>query len=128
MGNQLIVVCARLIADTFKRSPVFRIGGDEFLVILQNGDLKDYEKLCAKLDLECAGNRIEIEQIKIPISIARGFARYDLNTDVQYADVFKRADDAMYVHKRKMKESQALKQFFREKNRVQLQENEDELV
>jgi hypothetical protein len=34
----------------------------------------------------------------------------------------------MYVHKRNMKASQALKQFFREKNKVRLQESEDELV
>ena len=127
-GNKLIVAAARIISTTFKRSTVFRIGGDEFLVILQNSDLANYEELCEKFDMECTSAYIEENGEHLPISIARGFARYDLNTDVQYADVFKRADDEMYVHKRKMKESQALRQFFREKNRVQLQENEDELV
>lgn len=103
MGNKLIVACARLIAGTFKRSPVFRIGGDEFMAILQNGDLEDYEKLCAKFDLECAGSHIKVEQGNIPISIARGFAKYKPGTDMQFVDVFNRADDDMYKNKRAMK-------------------------
>ena len=45
IGNKLIVSTARIISDVFKRSPVFRIGGDEFLVILQNRDLSDMDML-----------------------------------------------------------------------------------
>jgi HAMP domain-containing protein len=40
VGNKLIAGAAQIISDTFKRSPVFRIGGDEFLVILQSRDLE----------------------------------------------------------------------------------------
>ena len=100
MGNKLIVAVARLIADIFKRSPVFRIGGDEFLVILQNRDLEEYEDLCEKFDAECAKEYINE---RIPVSIARGFARYNPETDTQFVDVFNRADDAMYQNKRRMK-------------------------
>ena len=113
IGNKLIVACARLIADTFKRSPVFRIGGDEFLVILQNSDLTDWERLWAKLDLECAGISIEVDHGKIPVSIARGFAKYDPDTDRQFVDVFNRADDDMYKNKRAMKLSQESKYLFK---------------
>lgn len=103
VGNKLIVACARMIAGTFKRSPVFRIGGDEFLAVLQNDDLMDCEALCAKLDSECADSGIETEQGRIPISIARGFAKYDPGKDMQFVDVFNRADDDMYKNKRAMK-------------------------
>lgn len=113
IGNKLIVACARLIAGTFKRSPVFRIGGDEFLVILQNSDLTDWERLWAKLDLECAGISIEVDHGKIPVSIARGFAKYDPDTDCQFVDVFNRADDDMYKNKRAMKLSQESKYLFK---------------
>ena len=100
VGNKLIVAVARLIADIFKRSPVFRIGGDEFLVILQDRDLEEYEYLCKKFDAECAKEYINE---RIPVSIARGFARYNPETDTQFVDVFNRADDAMYQNKRRMK-------------------------
>ena len=102
-GNKLIVSAARLISDTFKRSPVFRIGGDEFLVILQNRDLKDYEELFAEFDLECANTVIESDEEKVVLSIAKGFSRYDPAVDRQFVDVFNRADEEMYKNKRKMK-------------------------
>ena len=103
VGNTLIVAVAQIISKVFKRSPVFRIGGDEFLVILQNKDLEDYDALCIEFDEECANEVIDIEGAIIPISIARGFAKYDPEIDSQFINVFNRADDAMYKHKRKMK-------------------------
>ncbi|MBQ5709291.1 MAG: GGDEF domain-containing protein, partial [Anaerotignum sp.] len=102
-GNKLIISAARLISDTFKRSPVFRIGGDEFLVILQNRDLKECEELFASFDLDCANTFVQIEKEKIVLSIAKGFSRYDPAVDKQFVDVFNRADEEMYKNKRKMK-------------------------
>ena len=103
VGDKLIVSVAKGISDVFKRSPVFRIGGDEFLAVLRHGDLEDCEKLFIQLDLECA-NTFVGENSKIPISIARGFARFDSDKDLHFNDVFKRADYAMYENKRKSKE------------------------
>ena len=100
VGNTLIITAAKLISDVFKRSPVFRIGGDEFLAILRNKDLKDYKKLLTQLDLECAHTFIE-EADHLPISIARGFAKFHSKQDFTFNDVFKRADMAMYGDKRK---------------------------
>ena len=103
VGNKLIVSAAHIISSIFKRSPVFRIGGDEFLVILRNRDLDEMEELCMKFDEECRNKSIETETENIPIRIAKGFARYDSQKDSNFIDVFNRADDAMYESKRKMK-------------------------
>lgn len=103
VGDKLIVAAAKVISDIFKRSPVFRIGGDEFLAVLQHRDLEACEKLFMQLDLECAKTFID-EKDEISISIARGFARFDPERDLYFNDVFKRADDAMYEHKRNSKE------------------------
>jgi GGDEF domain-containing protein len=43
------------------------------------------------------------ENVKIPISIAKGFAEFNPERDTQFADVFKRADIEMYKNKRSMK-------------------------
>ena len=98
------MTAAKVISDIFKRSPVFRIGGDEFLAVLQHKDLEACEKLFVQLDLKCAETFID-EKDEISISIARGFARFDPDRDLCFHDVFKRADNAMYEHKRKSKEA-----------------------
>lgn len=103
VGNELIVAAARIIAGVFKRSPVFRIGGDEFVVILQNEDLKDCEELMVKFASECADTVVKADETSIAVSIAKGFAKYDAARDLKFADVFGRADAAMYDNKRSMK-------------------------
>ena len=104
LGNELIVTASRIICSIFKKSPVFRIGGDEFCVILQNRDLADIEELLERFDAECRGTFVEKENIKLPISIAKGFSIFDPERDTQFSDVFGRADNEMYQNKRLMKE------------------------
>jgi diguanylate cyclase (GGDEF)-like protein len=103
VGNKLIVSAAQVISGIFKRSPVFRIGGDEFLVILQNRDLDDLEELLEKFDEQCLNESVAIDKENIPVSIAKGFARYDSGKDSSFVDVFNRADDVMYENKREIK-------------------------
>ena len=103
VGNTLITTSARIIATTFKRSPVFRIGGDEFLAILQGKDLEEYENLIAKFEAECEDTVAEAEGVSIPVSIAKGFSEFDPENDTQFSDVFDRADEEMYKNKKLMK-------------------------
>jgi diguanylate cyclase (GGDEF)-like protein len=102
-GNELIVAASQIICDTFKKSPVFRIGGDEFLVILQNKDLADKDSLFASLDSKCATTSIDKDNVSFPVSIAKGFAQFNSDTDTQFSDVFERADSEMYKNKKNMK-------------------------
>jgi diguanylate cyclase (GGDEF)-like protein len=103
VGNHLIVAASRVISDTFKRSPVFRIGGDEFVVILQNRDFKNCDELIRKLYEDCNEEILLAGEQRIPVSIAIGSAVYDPQMDNGFMDVFNRADDAMYKHKREIK-------------------------
>ncbi len=102
VGDKLIITVAKLISDVFKRSPVFRIGGDEFLVVLQNKDLENHDELLELLIYTC-GNTFVNENKQIPVSIALGFSRFESGRDSKFTDVFKRADKAMYENKRNMK-------------------------
>ena len=103
-GDELILTASKVISGVFKRSPVFRIGGDEFVVILQNNDFENRESLFEQFKSNCANTFIEEGNVKIPIRIAWGFAKFDSSVDTNFTDVFKRADDAMYENKRKTKE------------------------
>ena len=103
VGNKLIKAASQIISDTFKRSPVFRIGGDEFVVILQNHDLEEREQLLASFSSVCANTFVDANGAKLPISIAKGFSMFDPDTDTKFSDVFNRADDDMYKNKTGMK-------------------------
>jgi diguanylate cyclase (GGDEF)-like protein len=102
-GNKLIKTAARIISDSFKRSPVFRIGGDEFVVILQGRDLEEREQLFESFASTCASAFVDTNDTMIPISIAKGFSMFDPDTDTQFSDVFIRADGDMYKNKHGMK-------------------------
>ena len=105
VGDKLIASAAKMISNVFKRSPVFRIGGDEFVAILKHKDLDFCEELFVRLDAMCENTIIEGKG-KTSISIARGFALFESDKDFCFNDVFKRADNAMYENKRKIKKAQ----------------------
>ena len=73
-----------------------------YQLILKLESVEECEALFARLDAECARTFID-EAGKIPIGIARGFARFDPERDRSFGDVFHRADNAMYANKRKLK-------------------------
>lgn len=101
-GDMLIIDSCRIICRSFKKSPVYRIGGDEFVAILEGDDYVRYSELLQEFE----DNIIEVNKITredCQISIARGIAVYSPETDLVFANVFKRADDAMYQNKIEMK-------------------------
>lgn len=102
-GDMLIMDACKLICKVFKHSPVYRIGGDEFVIILEKADYEQYQILLEDFEKEMEEyNRNNRTDSKI--SIARGIALYNSETDLVYGNVFKRADDAMYQNKIMMKE------------------------
>lgn len=102
-GDEYLVNCCQLICSVFDHSPVFRIGGDEFLVLLENEDYKHREELVAVF------NRLSAKTLKEPrawnrVSAAKGLAVCE-PSDTSPEDVLRRADHAMYHDKKAMKEN-----------------------
>lgn len=61
--------------------------------------------LFERLDTECATTCVDKDNVKIGVSIAKGFAEFDPDKDTQFSDVFERADSEMYKNKKLMKEA-----------------------
>lgn len=99
IGNKLIVKASKIICDVFKHSPVFRMGGDEFAVLLKGEDLENLDALLAELDAKCAESELIIDGDRIPISIARAADVFNPALDVCVEDVYSRADKLMYDNK-----------------------------
>ncbi|MBQ1535950.1 MAG: GGDEF domain-containing protein, partial [Ruminococcus sp.] len=95
VGDEYIKSCCRIICTTFKHSPVFRIGGDEFAVILTGEDYENRQILSDSFKSIMQSNA----QRELA-TLAIGIAAYDRNMDTSVATVFERADNAMYENKK----------------------------
>ncbi|MBQ3486369.1 MAG: diguanylate cyclase [Clostridia bacterium] len=103
-GNAYICHICTVICNVYKHSPVYRIGGDEFVVILEGHDLEQRRKLLEQLGKAFAESPFSLEDQQLPTRVAYGMAVYDHSRDQEFNDVFIRADKAMYQHKRKLKQ------------------------
>ena len=103
-GDVAIKKLCHIVCMIFDHSPVYRIGGDEFVVVLKGHDLKHYDELREKFENEI---RSMEEDEAVPrwerVSAAIGAAFYDPDKDKDVASVFKRADEEMYYRKKEMK-------------------------
>ncbi|MBR0414921.1 MAG: GGDEF domain-containing protein [Clostridia bacterium] len=103
-GNAVIKKLCEIVCRIFKHSPVFRIGGDEFVVVLRNDDYNNREALIEEFESEIKATQAdETLEPRERISAAIGCAVYDPATDNSVEDVFNRADKAMYENKNIMK-------------------------
>ena len=100
MGNITICKCCEIVRHIFVHSPVFRIGGDEFVVILENEDYKHIEELVWKFNKTI--EKADGEPWE-KVSAAIGYAVYNPDIDDCVENVFNRADKAMYHRKSEMK-------------------------
>ncbi len=101
-GNKLLINACRLICTTFKRSPVFRIGGDEFVAILRNDDYASREEYMKGIMEKMTAERYNPSDIN-KVSFATGMSEFIPGADKDCDDVFKRADALMYEHKKQIK-------------------------
>lgn len=103
-GDLWITGAAKAAERAFGRSRVYRIGGDEFAVILDAGDRRHYDRMISEFaqELERFNNRADKIYTEV-LQVACGIADYDRSVDQQYADVFRRADNQMYENKKVLK-------------------------
>ena len=93
-GDKLIKNACYIICRQFKHSPVFRIGGDEFVAILKGSDFANREELFNDFN-----NMIDENNMNGGVVVSGGMAVFDPEIDESYNDAFKRADELMYVRK-----------------------------
>ena len=97
-GDQYLRDACRMICQTFKHSPVFRVGGDEFAVIAQGHDYEHIDQLIRGIE------ELNRESTRAGGAVvACGMARFTDDTSV--ASVFRRADMDMYANKQRLKET-----------------------
>jgi diguanylate cyclase (GGDEF)-like protein/PAS domain S-box-containing protein len=102
-GDELIRTVARLVGSALRASDTLcRIGGDEYIVILDNTGLEEGQVLMQRVvrlfeEHNHASNKM------YAVSISYGFAEFRADSDLTVDDLLHIADARMYDHKQSVK-------------------------
>ncbi|MBR6158912.1 MAG: GGDEF domain-containing protein, partial [Lachnospiraceae bacterium] len=97
-GDQLIKDASALICECFSHGAVFRIGGDEFVVLLQGEGYDTMHEVIRELN-----SRVEENMKKNAVVVSIGYSELEPG-DEYLNDIFERADRMMYDRKKELKE------------------------
>jgi diguanylate cyclase (GGDEF)-like protein len=102
-GDEYLKQACRVICGAFPHSPVFRMGGDEFTVVLRGVSYDERGELLRDFDRRAAEINDHASEPWEMVRIAKGLAEYDPVHDSNAESVLQRADENMYVDKKKTK-------------------------
>ena len=105
-GDIYLKTASNLMCLVFANSQVFRIGGDEFAVIIQNEDYKQCDKLIKVFEIKSEEINKAAQNKWSEVHASIGLAKYDKDKDKTVDDVINRADKLMYEYKRRKFSSQ----------------------
>lgn len=97
-GDEYIQQAFRMTCDIFQHSPVYRVGGDEFVVILTGRDYVIRKELVLALH-----DRSVAHIGSNDVVISGGYSDYIPGQDLSFHSVFNRADELMYEEKQLLK-------------------------
>ena len=98
-GNIALQRLCQAVCRIYKHSPVYRIGGDEFVVILEGEDYAHRDALFEKVRAFEHIRDLSAAQPWTQLAASVGMAVYDKTRDTAYRAVFNRADTKMYEQK-----------------------------
>ncbi len=99
-GDEYIRSACSMVCELFQHSPVFRVGGDEFVVIMTGKDYHNRSEIMKALNERSLGNIASGDVV-----VAGGVAGFVPGQDANVRAVFDRADAEMYRNKKMLKEN-----------------------
>ncbi len=102
-GDELIISTAECIKSGIRENDfVIRMGGDEFLIVLDGVDMNEAEKVWGRI--KESYNRInDFENRPYLVSVSHGIVEYDNALKPGLEDLIKAADEKMYDEKKSIK-------------------------
>lgn len=97
-GDKYIIDARDTIKSVFKNSKIYRIGGDEFVLILEGEDFINRNKLLEEFKALNEKNQNTNKAV-----VACGISDFNPEYDYTLQDIFNRADKAMYKNKEILK-------------------------
>ena len=102
-GDQAIINTYKVLSKYLNQiGKVYRVGGDEFTVIIKNVNKDKISKILENIR---ENTRLINTECEYDFSISIGFAEYDASMDKNIHSTIVRADHNMYYHKRKTRDT-----------------------
>ncbi len=98
-GDIVLMRIASIICRTFPLSPVYRVGGDEFTVILEGPEYECRVEKIAELEHRIRVSNSSAQEKYMNISVSYGVATFRKDEDHSFEEVYRRADRKMYQMK-----------------------------
>lgn len=106
LGDELIKATAELISRSFNtNSTIYRIGGDEFAVLIESKDARNIYKISSMEFKNQINNYNNYYNKPFTLSVAYGSAFYDKSTNIPLEEIIKMADKEMYKNKQEYKKT-----------------------
>lgn len=105
-GDELICYAAIVLEQTFSNEGVVgRMGGDEFIVIIENADTEYIDNLLVKFEENI--KKVNVQKPDLRLSISYGYATSTEVSGESSEKVYHIADERMYAYKQKVKKEMA---------------------
>lgn len=98
-GDLMIADAADALKAVFGKEILYRIGGDEFVAILEGIPQPDVQRYFRDLEEMITSKNKKERPYNSQLSVSKGAAIFGVGEDATYQDVFRRADQAMYQEK-----------------------------
>lgn len=97
--KKVVEIIKRLLRKEHK---IYRIGGDEFVIVMNRIDLKSAEKVIDRIVSTISKTKMKYKENLIDITISLGLTMHRKGDMIE--DMIKRADEALYEAKKKQKQ------------------------
>jgi len=99
-GDKLLMEIGNIFkANIRKADTVFRIGGDEFVIVFPNITLEEAKTICLRVCMRVDELK-ESDSSNYKIGLSCGFSEYNCDDKISASELIRRADEGMYVSKR----------------------------
>ena len=102
-GDRLIQSGANILKKVWGNDDIYRIGGDEFVIVRFGMEKEAAEKKMLLFEKTIEEYNRQNNAEESYLQMAAGMAVYNPKTDREYMDVFRRADTTMYEDKKRKK-------------------------
>lgn len=102
MGDRVLVEVSKCLSQQIRDNDFLcRWGGEEFLIIVNNMDLETSRKIAERIRLSVSNLNIELDSVSIKVTLTLGVSSVSETSD--YNDLFKLADQRLYIGKKQGK-------------------------
>jgi two-component system cell cycle response regulator len=107
-GDLAIIRAADALEETFRDSDIIaRLGGDEFAVLASDASFTNRQAIVPRMEKNL--EKVNAEESRYELSFSIGVARFDLETASSLGELMARADQDMYLHKKRYPRSASLR-------------------